>query len=80
MLSKSKVASWVQVSGNFLKYKEFSISDILHDFDWDTLEERRNQAILNMTCEIWNGNVILSPQHLPEATHASFNVLVGNKL
>ena len=50
-------------------YNEFSISDILRDLNWESLEERRKQLRLNMTFKILNDNVILSSDNLPRTEH-----------
>ena len=48
-------------------YEEFSISDIIHELEWDTLEVRRNRAKLSMAYKILHGHVILSSDSLPKA-------------
>ena len=50
-------------------YNEFSISEILEQLKWDSLEERRKQLRLNMTYKILNNNVILSNDNLPKFQH-----------
>ena len=47
-------------------YDSFSITKILHDLDWDTLEERRSRARLIMAYKIINGHVILEPNMMPK--------------
>ena len=49
-------------------YGEFSISRILKDLQWDSLEKRRNQAITTMAYKIMNNQVIIPPSSLPKAT------------
>ena len=49
--------------GNFNK---FSITKILSDLNFDTLENRRKQARLAMAYKIINGDVILDPNLLPK--------------
>ena len=48
--------------GNFQKY---SITKILKDLDFDTLEKRRTKAKLLMAYKIINGKVILDSDLLP---------------
>ena len=45
---------------------KFSITKVLQGLNWDTLEERRNQARLTMAYKILNGKVILEPTMLPK--------------
>ena len=47
-------------------YQHFSISKILNDLNWDTIEERRNQTRLIMAYKIVNGHVILDSEMLPK--------------
>ena len=47
-------------------YNAFSITKILQELDWDTIEERRNQSRLTMAYKIINGNVILEPSLMPK--------------
>ena len=49
--------------GEFVK---FSVTKILRDLKWDSLEERRTQARLSMAYKIINGLVILEPEMLPK--------------
>ena len=46
-------------------YGDFSISELISELEWDSLEERREQLKLNMVYKILNGKVILSPDSLP---------------
>ena len=46
-------------------YDNFSISKILKDLNWDSLEERRNHSRFIMTYKIINGHVILDPDMMP---------------
>ena len=46
-------------------YDNFSISKILKDLNWDTLEKRRNHSRLTMAYMIINGHVILDPKMMP---------------
>ena len=46
-------------------YDEFSISKILNDLQWTTLEQRRNQSKVTMVYKILNGHVIIPPESLP---------------
>ena len=45
---------------------EYSITQILNSLNWDTLEERRNQARLTMAYKILNEKVILEQNMLPK--------------
>ena len=45
---------------------KFSITKILQSLNWDTLEERRDQARLTMAYKILNNKVILEPSMLPK--------------
>ena len=47
-------------------YDNFSISKILKDLHWETLEERRRNARLTMAYKIINGQVILDPETMPK--------------
>ena len=47
-------------------FYKFSISKLLHELDWDTLEERRNQTRLTMAYKITNGLLILEPSLMPK--------------
>ena len=47
---------------------EFSITNILQNLNWETLEERRNQARITMAYKILNDKLILEPNMLPK-TH-----------
>ena len=47
-------------------YHKFSISKILHELDWDSLQERRKHARLTMAYKILNGNLILEPSMIPK--------------
>lgn len=49
-------------------YEDFSITQILKQLQWDTLEERRKQAIITMAYKILNNQVIIPPSSLPKAT------------
>ena len=44
----------------------FSISKIMQELDWDSLEERRNQARLAMAYKITSGLLILEPSLMPK--------------
>ena len=48
------------------RYEEYSISKLIKELGWTSLEERRNQAKLIMTYKILNNKVILSPELLPK--------------
>ena len=45
---------------------KFSISKVLHDLNWDSLENRRTEARLMMAFKILNHQVILEPNMLPK--------------
>ena len=47
-------------------YQNFSITKLLNEIDFETLEERRNQARLTMAFKIINGYVILDSSTLPK--------------
>ena len=49
-------------------YEDYSISDIIRELEWDTLEVRRNRGKLNMAYKILNGQVILPSDSLPKAS------------
>ena len=48
------------------EFKKVSITKMLKNLQMSTLEERRNQARLNMAYKIINGHVILEPNMLPK--------------
>lgn len=50
-------------------YEDFSISAIISELEWDSLEERREEIKLNMVYKIINGKVILPPDCLPRVNH-----------
>ena len=56
------VSNFYPKKGN---YDNFSISKILKDLNWDTLEKRRNHSRLTMAYKIINGHVILDPKMMP---------------
>ena len=62
-------------------YHEFSISDIIKDLKWDTLEQRRNKARVTTAYKLINNNLILPPDLLPFAnlrpTRSTDQVRVG---
>ena len=49
------------------QYENFSITRLIDNLQWDTLEERRDSAKLCMAFKILNGGVILPPDVLPRA-------------
>ena len=49
-------------------YDTFSISRLLNDLNWSTLQQRRNQARLGMIYKIINNMVILDPSSLPKSS------------
>ena len=49
------------------KYDEFSVTRLIEQLGWHSLETRRNQARLIMTYKILNNLVILPPSTLPRA-------------
>ena len=49
--------------GNF---KNFSISKILDDLNWESIENRRMQTRVTMAYKILNNHVILEPSLLPK--------------
>ena len=50
-------------------YENFSVSKILKELNFVSLEKRREQARLTMAYKIINGHVILESQMLPKSTH-----------
>ena len=52
-------------------YQDFSISSLLSDLEWNTLEVRSNRAKFGMAYKILNGQVILSPDTLPKNSKQS---------
>ena len=50
------------------KYDEFSVTRLIEQLGWHSLEARRNQARLTMTYKILNNLVILPPTTLPRAS------------
>ena len=50
-------------------YEDFSVSRLLNNLQWDSLEERRNRAKLNMAFKILNDEVILPPDLLPRTNN-----------
>ena len=48
------------------RFESFSISKILKDLKWDSLEERRNQSRLVMAFKIINKHVILDAEMMPK--------------
>ena len=57
------VSNFYPKKGN---YENFSITKILNDLNWDSLENRRDQARLTMAFKILNGHVILESNMLPK--------------
>ena len=51
------------------KFDQFSISKILENLHWDSLEHRRIQARTTMVFKIMNKHVILEPEMLPKASN-----------
>jgi hypothetical protein len=49
-------------------YKEFSISRLIKQLQWDSLEHRRNQSKLTMAYKILNNKLIIPPSSLPRVT------------
>lgn len=49
------------------KYENFSITKILNNLNWSSLETRRQQARLSMAYKILNDQVILEPSLLPKS-------------
>ena len=49
-------------------YDSFSISRLLNELNWSTLEQRRKQARLGMVYKILNNLVILDPGYTPKST------------
>ena len=63
-------------------YHEFSISQIIKDLNWDSLDERRHKARATTVYKIINGNLILPADLLPPAnpprkTRSTEQVTVG---
>ena len=50
-------------------YDDFSVSQLINDLGWDSLETRRNNAKLSMVYKILNNHVILASSTLPRAAH-----------
>ena len=50
-------------------YDDFSISQLINDIGWDSLETRRNNAKLSMVYKILNNQIILPSSTLPRAVH-----------
>ena len=50
------------------KYHEFSVSKLIEELGWETLEDRRNNAKLSMIYKIRNNCVIIQPETVPGAT------------
>ena len=50
-------------------FEHFSITNILNDLNWASLEKRRNQNRLTMTYKILNGHVILDPEMMPKVQY-----------
>ena len=48
------------------QFDNFSISKILNDLNWDSIENRRMQARVTMAFKILNNHVILEPTLLPK--------------
>ena len=48
------------------EYENFSITKLLKYLNWNSIEKRREQARLNMTYKILNGQVILEPNLMPK--------------
>ena len=48
------------------KYEEFSVSRLINNLQWETLEKRRNNAKMIMAYKILNNKVIISPSTLPK--------------
>ena len=48
-------------------YDKFSISNVLDNLNWKTLEERRSESRLCMAYNIINNKVILDPSLLPKS-------------
>ena len=49
-------------------YQYFSMTKVLNNLNWKSLETRREEARLCMAYKIVNGKVILEPEMLPKAT------------
>ena len=65
-------------------YNEFSVSKLLDELGWDTLEKRREESQLTMAFKIINNLVILNPETLPKKIHPRQQrkcnqVLIDNK-
>ena len=52
------------------KYDEFSVSSLINNLQWETLERRRNNAKLVMAYKIINNKVIIPPSTLPKVNNA----------
>ena len=51
------------------EFEKFSISKILKELNFDSLQKRREHSRLTMAYKIINGHVILESQMLPKSTH-----------
>ena len=60
------VSNFYPKKGN---YDNFSITKILNDLNWNSLETRRNQSRLTMAFKIINDHVILDSTMMPRAEH-----------
>ena len=65
-------------------YEEYSISRILSNLNWDSLEDRRNHLRLTMAYKILNDHVIIPPESLPRncqnrSSRQCTRTNVGNK-
>ena len=52
------------------QYHNFSITKVMHDLNWNSLEERRNQSRLVMTYKIINDQLILNSSLMPRTVHS----------
>ena len=60
------VSNFYPKKGN---YENFSISKLMKNLNWSTLEQRRQEARITMAFKILKGHVILDPQMLPKLSY-----------
>ena len=58
-------------------YNEFSITEIMNNLNWDSLEVRRNKAPATTVYKILSGNLILPRANLLRKTRTTEQVKVG---
>ena len=53
------------------KEDEFSVTRLINQLGWDSLEERRSNARLSMIYKIINNHVIIKPETLPKPNRST---------